>query len=245
MKVYENRVVAFIDVLGFRGLINNSQEIDQSTGELTQQAREELARILAVTNFLKGEEIGAGFQQEKTLAKINDRRVISFSDSIAISYPVKKLTSIIDDIIDIQTYISSFGILLRGGIAMGNLYHDNDDKIMFGSAFNDAYELESKISKHPRIIISEEILDSLEQDQDEEWMITRLISSDDGFYHLHMLHPDSGINTADKTTKQLSIDAIEKRISVVLATTKQVDVKTKMYWLKNYIEQAKDKFGYK
>ena len=47
----------------------------------------------------------------------------------------------------------SKGILLRGGITVGQLCHK--DNIVYGPAMVEAYELESKSAIYPRVIVSE------------------------------------------------------------------------------------------
>jgi hypothetical protein len=53
----------------------------------------------------------------------------------------------------IQIKLIGYEILLRGGIVVGKLLHENN--IMFGPAFNQAYDLESKSALYPRIVIDE------------------------------------------------------------------------------------------
>src|ERR1700756_3728702 len=50
----------------------------------------------------------------------------------------------------------ALGFLIRGGIALGGLYHSSD--IVFGEALIDAYRLESKVAVYPRILISPTVL---------------------------------------------------------------------------------------
>ena len=46
--------------------------------------------------------------------------------------------------------------MFRGGISIGDCFHDG--KIIFGPAMNEAYKLESKVAKWPRVVISEDTL---------------------------------------------------------------------------------------
>ena len=49
--------------------------------------------------------------------------------------------------------------LCRGGISAGLLYHDdnNENQILFGPAFNRAYQLESELASIPRIILDSKV----------------------------------------------------------------------------------------
>lgn len=82
-----------------------------------------------------------------------DVRVTHFSDCLAIS------CSPLDDgrrqLIQLLDHLSNdllqHGFLLRGGVTIGEIYHQ--DSMAFGPAFLKAYELESKFASNPRIIL--------------------------------------------------------------------------------------------
>jgi len=52
------------------------------------------------------------------------------------------------------------GILLRGGLTIGNIIHD-DKGTVFGQGLIDAYKLESHSAKFPRIILSDKLIKEL------------------------------------------------------------------------------------
>ncbi len=170
MSTYEQRIVAFIDILGFKQLIKEST-----------QNPEKIILIQQILNFLKRNEVtdinnwGIDFieieedAQKKTLTDfeiLNDTSCTCFSDSMVVSvlYNKSKVNEIISTLISNLSYIGAilikFGILLRGGITFGNLIHTNQG-ILMGQAFIDAYELESKYAKFPRIILSDILLKQL------------------------------------------------------------------------------------
>jgi hypothetical protein len=53
-------------------------------------------------------------------------------------------------------YLSEFGILCRGGVAIGNCFHS--DSMVFGPALVDAYLLESAADA-PRIVVTNDVVD--------------------------------------------------------------------------------------
>src|SRR5438876_10132066 len=55
-----------------------------------------------------------------------------------------------------QLMTASMHFLLRGGITVGDICHD--DEVVFGPGLNRAYELESKVAVVPRIVVDEEVL---------------------------------------------------------------------------------------
>ena len=83
----------------------------------------------------------------------------TFSDNIVISTAVKdgNIPYFLRAIAIMQLMTSSLGFLLRGGIAIGDIYHD--DEVVFGPALVRAYELKSQIAVYPRIVLDKEVLD--------------------------------------------------------------------------------------
>ncbi|MFD6440909.1 hypothetical protein ACFWDG_14065 [Peribacillus sp. NPDC060186] len=83
-----------------------------------------------------------------------------FSDSLVISRPYHDSNDLWQIIMDLdlvqKTLASDVGIMIRGGLTTGKLYHKGS--ISFGPAFVAAYHLESKVAKYPRIIIDPKII---------------------------------------------------------------------------------------
>ena len=145
-NVYSKRIVTFIDVLGFKN------HIDKSIGN-NNYAQHLLSVMKRIANIK--DENDNGILSQKELGK----EVTVFSDCIVISYPLENegsLFFILLDIIHIQLDLYFAKIVIRGGVTIGDLYHD--DNIVFGPAMVEAYRLESKVAKYPRIIIEKDVL---------------------------------------------------------------------------------------
>ena len=84
--------------------------------------------------------------------------VSTFSDNVVISTPVNQdnIPYFLRAIAIMQLLTASLNFLLRGGITVGDICHD--DEVVFGPGLNRAYELESQISVVPRIVVDEEVL---------------------------------------------------------------------------------------
>jgi hypothetical protein len=225
-QIYEDRVVAFIDILGFRSHIEKSEKDEN-----------EFAKIFLATHFMKSEET------RKINNDNNYRKATSFSDNIVISYPLDYNMDIVIDIIELQILLTNHGFLLRGGIACGKLYHD--ESVVFGKAMIDAYELESNIAKYPRIVLSENYYDLLcNYKSNSNLMNTYLIKDIDGFHYLNFLHLNNKHNQNERQDIIASIVKMERQIDDTLANNKKADIRAKMYWLKNYINMCREKYGY-
>jgi hypothetical protein len=135
---YERKVVAFYDILGWRAEIENAGTDQNKIGNLRRL-------ILQHSRMLR-------------LPVASPVNVSTFSDNIVISsIPSKEITPyFLREIATIQLMTASMGFLLRGGIAVGEIIHD--EEVVFGPALNRAYELESKVAIYPRIVVDEPVL---------------------------------------------------------------------------------------
>lgn len=164
---YETRITAFIDILGFKEMIKKSDENSDNI-----QLIIEILEFLKTwespekwdLRFIKAEsdtcKKGINFFEHKE--NIN---VTTFSDSIVISIKVdNNENEIMSTLISYLAYIGAVlikkGILIRGGMTIGRLIH-NDNGTVFGPAFIEAYQLESVNAKFPRIILSNKLVEKL------------------------------------------------------------------------------------
>lgn len=225
LKNYEERIIVFIDILGFREHINK-----------TVNSNEYFLNLRDTLNFIS----------ELETEKFEDdaKEITVFSDSIVISYPVEipgSVFSLILDVIHIQLDMMSKGILLRGGITVGQLCHK--DNIVYGPAMVEAYELESKSAIYPRVIISEKVFlsaalnpdNSIEEDL--EWITSLLERDRDGQWYVDFLRQqqeashDYDYFKALLKIKKLIVDEIEQNET-------KPNVQMKYEWLKSYFNEA-------
>jgi hypothetical protein len=171
---FEERCVAFMDFLGFRKLVEEVERDASRAERLLRDLRapRELYDHLAPHFSRPGE---APF------------RITAFSDSIVISASHPYLVTHVAS----SFYSASLyrGMFVRGGIAIGPLYHD--DQLVLGSAMIRAYEIEATIARVPRVVVDADVLrsaqsiptprgvdagtlmiqDLLSRDGDGEWML--------------------------------------------------------------------------
>ena len=155
MSRSERAVVTFIDILGFKDLVEH-----KSDSEITE--------TLAL--FRKHNTKHPSFpyktcpSMEENLINI---KIIFFSDSVVrIRYASDWEKGPLTDghymfmlekelilLAEIQSDLLQRGILIRGGITIGEIYYNEEANQLFGKAMNRAYELESNIANYPRIVI--------------------------------------------------------------------------------------------
>jgi hypothetical protein len=164
---YERRIVAFIDILGFKEIVKQSEQ-DTSKIEF----------LYSILDFLKGWETSDKWDlkfveieedaQKKGVDNFDIRgktNTTSFSDSIVVSVKVdKNINEMTSTLIVNLSYIGALliekGILFRGGLTIGSIIH-NDNGTVFGQALIEAYQLESKNAKYPRIVLSDKLIREL------------------------------------------------------------------------------------
>lgn len=161
---YDQRAVLFLDVLGFKRLINEHRE------DLIEEAL----------------EITCGQYQ-------SNYEVSAFSDNMAVSLPFRhghELAELIQFASSITLHLFHKGVLSRGGIAVGELRHKGN--FVYGRALVEAYQLESKSANYPRIVLARDaVAKSLQvggNPQGCEEFIRGFLRTDfDGFDHVHIL----------------------------------------------------------
>lgn len=146
---YERRIVCFIDILGFSNLVKDTEDNGF-------RGHSNLLNVCEALNMLDD------FRLTMSEAmKAKDVRSTQFSDSVVISFPWNEEdNSIVSAILLIKNYqvflIMQHGVILRGGITIGDIIHN--EKMIVGPAMIDAYTLESKYAINPRIIIDYQVV---------------------------------------------------------------------------------------
>lgn len=170
--IYPERFCAFVDILGFRGLV---ARLGKDTG-----AVESLRDILKEVHNPKI----SGLAPASSVIY----RTQSISDAVAISAePTPEgLLMIFGVLTALTENLLREGYFLRGAIVRGPLYHD--DSIIFGDALIGAYDLETNVVRYPRIMVSSSVLTRLPTDHALYAACnTSIIMSEDGPMHLHVL----------------------------------------------------------
>jgi len=169
MAKYEKRIVAFIDILGFKDLVKQS-EGDNSV----------LSKIDTLLNYFFAWGTGRqnewdyrfiqyepDVQKNKSLYVVPNVRCTCFSDSLVVSIPYdsshlhQHFSVLVSNLAHIGSKFIQAGIPIRGGIAVGNLVHDTKG-VIYGPAMIEAYQLEENVSIYPRIILSQKLIEELQ-----------------------------------------------------------------------------------
>lgn len=232
---YENRIVLFLDILGFKSIIEKTIDKNQDNEEGIETLYNNLTGIKEfLTSRLKQKDV---FQNRNLSLKVTQ-----FSDSIIISFINDDNSTLLNLIRTIQELILKLvnnGILCRGAISYGKLIHDN--RLIFGPALNDAYETETKAALYPRIILDKSLIEigkqskqpSLFQESinNEEIILGYLSQDSDDKYYIDYFPKDIG-NYKYVTDIQVYLANLRQIIINGSRFTKP-DLKVKYGWMKN------------
>lgn len=165
----QTNFVAFIDLLGFSDMVKKDLEAPNGT----EKYMERLYRIHQETVKLSQESIQLD--------------VVQFSDSIILATEFKKenFREFLWIISKYQFDLFSRGILARGGVAYGRHFYENG--FLYSLGLIEAYRIENKIAKNPRIIVSNDLLQLLYEDEDEFTNLP-LHQENDGLWFIDYLH---------------------------------------------------------
>ncbi|QKI88904.1 hypothetical protein [Thiomicrorhabdus xiamenensis] len=177
--MYEDRVIAFIDILGFGSLVESSADdfvIVQSLVDALNQLQPDKIQkqafgsinyeLIPKENIVEVEEVFDRIAE--LMLKQHPIEVSYFSDSIvlsALSSDILATQNMLELIAKINIILwEKHSLLLRGGITFGKLLHLKNGP-MFGPAMNRAYYLESQEAIYPRILIDSEFLDAYRKNE--------------------------------------------------------------------------------
>lgn len=153
----EYSYVAFLDILGFKNMIFD--DINKVFLALNR-IKEFSSSYCSVTNSMA--DMSVDVLPKATM----------FSDSVVISMPESDcyLEQFVEIISRLQYELLKEGILLRGGIELGYIYHDNF--FVFGEALVKAYLLECETAKFPRVMISDDAIKISQDFKNDEFTNT-------------------------------------------------------------------------
>lgn len=223
MPQLEERVIAFADILGFKALIRGL--------ELDSSLHADVFRALQRIRFVRERQNDVG----KTR---NNLKVSIFSDSIAISGPRTAAATVVLTCGWLQSDLLYLGILLRGGITVGPLVHD--DEIVYGQGMVDAYLLESKVAHLPRVVVDSKVKELLRPTFEE----ARLQTASDGICYIDPFAFNSFADSAEELAadgndpREIYFIETLKRLEHSEATAPSLGAKAKWTWMISRCKKA-------
>jgi hypothetical protein len=158
-RKYTNRLIAFIDILGFSQMV--------ATSELSTDSVNRIYKTLTQMDKYTGSFLENAILDVET--KIVDPQFTVFSDSIVVSCSdIETNYELFFNYLATLSYtMIESGILIRGGVTLGPVIHEK--RLLFGSGMINAYKLESKLAIYPRIIIDDKLVETVLNMPDRWW----------------------------------------------------------------------------
>lgn len=187
---YEDRIVLYIDILGFKELLNETTDKD---GNDVETAIDKIVNAYdSIRDVWDLDKKNNDFVIDEESYK-RSKKISIFSDCIVISFLAKERSEIFHTLLEVKWMIIRLiykGILCRGAISYGKLIHN--DRFIFGPALVEAYILESKAANYPRVILDRNIIDLAGRAQktghspeEEMEYVESLLEKDlDGMYYI-------------------------------------------------------------
>lgn len=141
--IHRQSYCAFLDILGFSAKINESYK-NNTENELLRDFHDILSKMI---NELKEQAEDSMFYFK------------SFTDNVVLAHPKfsddmeAEFGFIISPIMEYQFQMALKGFFIRGGLALGPLFMDEDS--VYGSALLKAHEIESSIAINPSVVLCE------------------------------------------------------------------------------------------
>jgi hypothetical protein len=261
--MYKEHIVAFIDLLGFSQLLK-----DKPFSEMNMVVEEFTKRVMNFEEFNSTMLHYNIEENHRILLKEKYAKLSFFSDCVVWSYPVEKLgedfakalESIVLAFSYLQYELYERGIVLRGGISIGDFYADENKT--FGYALVKAYELENKMAVYPRIVIDKEIVQRCQVSYELYQYLNKSLTKDQRevcgivteFYYIDLIKEieetiksfqtigGAGlIGMIDKRLITVKIDAILNIMKIGMKNPNG-KVKEKYQWLLDKMERCSNTF---
>ena len=165
-KKYSNQLIAFLDVLGIKSLIEQYRNDNEY---IAIDKIEEIRKIVVTSTDIV-----------RKSAKID---YLQLSDSFVFVCDPKTIILLIELLSTIQMrIITECQLLIRGAITVGDAIVEEDGKFIVGPAYIQAYQLQENDAIYPRIIVDESVIKQikksnhsidtyLQQDSDREFFV--------------------------------------------------------------------------
>lgn len=187
---YEDCIVTFIDVLGFRNLLNTrpADEIGLIIRKMEDFTRPD--NYGASNSFNEGGKRlhSTAFSQSVSDAIVRVRTYDTENRDGALYWEVL-------DLLHAQVDLVNSGVVVRGGLTVGKAHVGKDGKgPIFGPSMARAFDLESKEAVYPRIIVDDFAMEEHQRDprlstEDEEFELHKLLASgEDGTLFIDYLN---------------------------------------------------------
>lgn len=155
--VYGKRIVAYVDIMGWSKATEDTTRSERLYKTAASIAKHAGAFSPDMKAAMEAHKVSFNFEEFASI------EFSFFSDCFAVSAPIEhgpRVFGILSWAID---KLLHEGFLVRGGVALGDLYHRHG--IIFGPALIEAHYIEDKRASYPRCLCSGKLLEHLIEKQ--------------------------------------------------------------------------------
>jgi hypothetical protein len=197
---FEDRIVVFIDILGFGGLVEEAAKDPKGDASDRLENALDIIQNLAIKT---SKERSAKTSEGRSLLQKADPSIQIFSDSVilSISPMSSELKNLFLELSRLFVRLMIEGVWIRGGISYGKLSVPR--KKPCGPAVNSAYQIESKVAGFPRLALSASMVNFCRENDPGILDSQYVLRDEDGVYAVSPLkcateqHEEFGFDIRD------------------------------------------------
>jgi len=229
IREYKDCYIAYLDILGFKNLLKRScDNLCEYIATLFDRIQEEYY----VTVNTTGRHL---VNQSLIKQKIMSDSICFYVDA---SVP-NALAGLIAtcDYFQVRLSRQNDPLLVRGAIVRGKLYAEND--VVFGQGFVDAYMMEEKTAKYPRIILTKALIKQCCCLDENGWDYIKRFTydDDDAFVTVDYLYLYYGLSHEKDDWKRFAAYVFDK-----VEEETDASIKEKYLYLQRSIKRAIKKY---
>lgn len=231
MESYEERVIAFLDILGFKEIVRDNG-LDEIKSLFQVIFDSEDARSIFRLSDEKSDDEKENYN---TVLEQIEIRVIS--DSVIISVPnnsIWSLAVIVDVCYYLQCQLLSFEnpVYLRGAIDIGEIYFD--ERLVFGKGLISSYLAQEHYAIYPRIIFTEKVKEDQLLSFGEE--NSKVLKDEDSYFFIDYVRHYIAATSSDDLKTNNKYLKFKKSIADNLYHYSDPRVREKYLWLKKQLD---------
>lgn len=226
---YEKRAVAYVDVLGFSELVDQSKkgaEARKKLGDLVDK----LANAVPCFDRHVGANVPKNHIPDHIY--ISDCIVLSVILDDKADKTYDGLSILVMRVIQLVQWFLEAGYLVRGGVAIGPVWHCDNNIV--GPAYQEAYKLEQGVAVMPRVILSKDAAQRWNAKKASWHVNSRMCMQDaDGQLIVNGLHEGYiAKGQAYDDVYQCYLDSVAKKLSSKMS----VSARAKWLWFREFLE---------
>lgn len=221
-RKYKEHYVAFLDILGFKEMLDKKVNCDE---------------IYSVFEELKKNSHTSLHYNGEAIESFDEVKYYIMSDSIVLYIPTdieEAFIALVGTCLKLQMSLlfREKPVLIRGGIAKGNLFVEGN--IIFGQGLSNAYKIEKDVSVFPRIVFNRDLLqDAKNLNSSKKNLEKMMIRKDEDelcfVYYLNFLW------LRDLENIPIYWDRVLTYCQKYLDSSYNKSVRDKYLWLKKYL----------